>query len=91
MEWFERKIVEYVLVWAPYGHLQDEDVFPEFGMSVRQLRARFTAIVSRLTARAKDLDVFDQALLVRARELSFAECSETTAVRRQFGNADRSH
>jgi hypothetical protein len=86
MEWFERKIVEYVLLWAPYGHLRDEDVFPEFGMSVRQLRARFTTIISRLTARAKDLDVFDQALLVRARELSFPDCSEAAAVKQQFGN-----
>ncbi|MDT5171533.1 MAG: hypothetical protein QOD02_4883, partial [Mycobacterium sp.] len=41
MDWFDRRIVEYVLMWAPYGRLPDEDVFPEFGMTGHQLWVRF--------------------------------------------------
>jgi hypothetical protein len=26
MDWFDRKIVEYVVMWVPYGGVHDEDV-----------------------------------------------------------------
>ena len=26
MDWFDRKIVEYVVMWAPHGGVHDEDV-----------------------------------------------------------------
>jgi hypothetical protein len=54
-------------MWAPYGRLPDEDVFPEFGMTGHQLWVRFTAIVSNPTSRDGDLDELDRALVVRAR------------------------
>jgi hypothetical protein len=70
MEWFDRKIVEYVITWVPYGPLRDEEVFPEFGMGVRKLCSRFNAIVAKLAAAAADLDEVDRTLMIRARELA---------------------
>jgi hypothetical protein len=70
MDWFDRRIVEYVLRWAPYGRLPDEDVFPEFGMTGHQLWVRFTAIVSNPTSRDGDLDELDRALVIRARAVA---------------------
>ena len=32
IDWFDRKVLHYVLFWAPAGGMDDEDVFPEFGM-----------------------------------------------------------
>ena len=70
MDWFDRRIVEYVLMWAPYGRLPDEDVFPEFGMTGQQLCVRFTAIVSYLTSRDGDLNELDRSLIARARTVA---------------------
>jgi hypothetical protein len=67
MDWFDRKLVEYVLRWAPYGRLRDEDVFPEFGMATYQVYERFSRIVSMTVSRATDLDDLDRALVDRAR------------------------
>lgn len=72
MDWFDRKIVEYVLLWAPYGRLYDEDVFPEFGMDAHQLYERFSRVVSRMASRPTDLDDLDRALVDRARHLPSA-------------------
>lgn len=69
MDWFDRRIVEYVLMWAPYGRLLDEDVFPKFGMGALPLWARFAAIVSK-SSRAGDLDDLDRALVARARNVA---------------------
>lgn len=70
MDWFDRRIVEYVLTWAPYGRRMDEDVFPTFEMAPRQLWARFTAIVTTLTASAGDLNDCHRALVARARDMA---------------------
>lgn len=70
MDWFDRRIVEYVLMWAPYGRLPDEDVFPRFGMTGHQFGVRFTAIVSTLTSTDGDLDDLDRALIARARAVA---------------------
>jgi len=78
MDWFDRKVVEYVVRWSPYGPLHDEDVFPEFGMGVRQLRTRFNAIVAEQTARPTELDEPDRALLGRARVLLRAKHAART-------------
>ncbi|MDT5075792.1 MAG: polymerase sigma-70 factor, subfamily [Mycobacterium sp.] len=72
MDWFDRKIVEYVLLWAPYGRLHDEDVFPEFGMGAYQLYERFSRITSTMASRAAYLDDLDRALVDRARHLPSA-------------------
>lgn len=57
-------------MWAPYGRLLDEDVFPEFGMAGQQLWVRFSAIVSTLTSCDGDLDDLDRALVARARTVA---------------------
>jgi hypothetical protein len=66
MDWFERRIVQYVLMWAPYGLLPEDDVFPTFGMTGPELMARFAGIVSAATPPDRDLDDSDRALLDRA-------------------------
>jgi len=45
MDRFDRDILNHMLLWAPHGALFDEDVFPEFGMSVQQFRRRFVQLV----------------------------------------------
>jgi hypothetical protein len=85
MDWFDRKVVEYVVLWAPYGPLRNEDVFPQFGMGVRQLRLRFDAIVAGLADRVADLDELDRALVAQARELPRSDRTEETALRPCFG------
>jgi hypothetical protein len=70
MDWFDRRIVEFVLMWAPYGRLPNEDVFPEFGMTGHQLWVRFTAIVSNLTSCDGDLEERDRVLIARARTVA---------------------
>jgi hypothetical protein len=79
MDWFDRRVVEYVVLWAPYGPLHDEDVFPEFGMGVPQLCTRFDVIVARLTDRAAELDELDRALVAQAGELSRSKWTARTA------------
>ena len=49
MDWFDRKVLLYVLFWASAGGMDDEDVFPEFGMRVDQLNERFNSIVSTMS------------------------------------------
>ena len=87
MDWFDRKVVEYVVLWAPYGPMHDEDVFPEFGMGARQLRTRFDVIVARLTDRAADLDELDRTLMAQACALSRSKCTARTTVRRYLGES----
>ena len=67
VDWFDRKVLQYVLFWAPAGGMDDEDVFPEFGMRVDQLNERFNSIVSTLRGCSSNIDATDRDLLVRAR------------------------
>jgi hypothetical protein len=67
MDWFDRKVLQYVLFWAPAGEMDDEDVFPEFGMRVDQLNERFNSIISPLSGRSNNIDDSDRDLLARAR------------------------
>jgi hypothetical protein len=87
MDWFDRKVVEYVVLWAPYGPLHDEDVFPEFGMGARQLRTRFDVIVARQTDRAADLDELDRPLIAQACALSRSKWTARTGVRRSLNKS----
>jgi hypothetical protein len=34
-----------MLLWAPHSNLYDEDLFPRFGMNVKQFHQRFGALV----------------------------------------------
>jgi len=66
MDWFDRKVLHYVLFWAPAGGMDDEDVFPEFGMRVDQLNERFNSIISTLSGCSNNIDDGDRDLLARA-------------------------
>jgi hypothetical protein len=69
LDWFDRQIVQYVLLWAPYGTLYDEDIYPKFGMSARALIDRYARNVSTLilAANVRELDETDRTLLADAR------------------------
>ena len=69
LDWFEREILRFVLVWAPHGKLWDEDVYPMFGMTVEQLEDRFRSIVAALVPRLDHVAKADRELLDKARQL----------------------
>ena len=69
LDWFDREIVRYVLLWLPHGEMWDEDVYPLFGMTAEQLVDRFHRIISTSVPRSDRLANPDRALLNKAREL----------------------
>ena len=69
LDWFDREIVCYVLLWAPYGEVWDEDVYPMFGMTVDQLVDRFHRIIDLSVLRLGCLANSDRELLDKARQL----------------------
>jgi RNA polymerase sigma-70 factor, ECF subfamily len=69
LDWFDREIVCYVLLWAPYGELWNEDVYPVFGMTVEQLVDRFHRIIAMFVPRLGRLAKSDRELLEKARHL----------------------
>jgi RNA polymerase sigma-70 factor (ECF subfamily) len=66
LDWFEREILRFVLVWAPHGKLWDEDVYPMFGMRAEQLVDRFRSIVAAIVPRLDHVAQSDRELLDRA-------------------------
>ena len=69
LDWFDREIVRYVLLWAPHGEGRDEDVYPTFGMTVEQLIERFHRIIDTSVSRLGRLAKSDRELLDKARQL----------------------
>jgi RNA polymerase sigma-70 factor, ECF subfamily len=69
LDWFDREIVRYVLLWAPYGEGRGEDVYPTFGMTVEQLVDRFHRIIDTSVPRLGRLTKSDCELLDKARQL----------------------
>jgi RNA polymerase sigma-70 factor, ECF subfamily len=69
LDWFDREIVRYVLLWLPYGEMWDEDVYPMFGMTAEQLVDRFHRIIATSVPRLDRLAKSDRALLDKARQL----------------------
>jgi RNA polymerase sigma-70 factor (ECF subfamily) len=69
LDWFDREIVRYVLLWLPHGEMWDEDVYPMFGMTVEQLVDRFHRIIATSVPRLDCLAKSDRALLDKARQL----------------------
>ena len=63
MDWFDRRIVQYVLHWQPFGGPPEEEVLPRFGMSLPQLNRRFNRIVNRMEVQRETLRSEDVALL----------------------------
>jgi hypothetical protein len=70
MDWFERRILQYVVSCAPYNAMCDEDAFPEFGMRVDQLVRRFVEIVTAQREGGAHLAEEDRDLVSRARDLA---------------------
>lgn len=66
LDWFDRKIIEFILAWAPYDGPTDDETFPEFGMSTADLKARFVEIISMQTLLEHVMGSDDRALLQRA-------------------------
>jgi hypothetical protein len=62
---FDRDILKYMLLWGPHGALDDEDLYPEFGMNVEQFRRRFVHLVTSYALWR--LDPADRALVEGAR------------------------
>jgi RNA polymerase sigma-70 factor, ECF subfamily len=69
LDWFDREIVRYVLLWAPEGEVWDEDVYPEFGMTVEQLVNRFHRIIDASVPGLGRLAKSDRDLVDKARRL----------------------
>jgi RNA polymerase sigma-70 factor, ECF subfamily len=69
LDWFDREIVRYVLLWAPHGEGRDEDVYPTFGMTVEQLVDRFHRIIDTSVPLLGSLAKSDRELLDKARQL----------------------
>jgi RNA polymerase sigma-70 factor, ECF subfamily len=69
LDWFDREIVRYVLLWAPHGEVWDEDVYPTFGMTVEQLVDRFHRIIDTSVPGLGHLAKSDRELLDKARQL----------------------
>jgi RNA polymerase sigma-70 factor, ECF subfamily len=69
LDWFDREIVRYVLLWAPHGEGRDEDVYPTFGMTVEQLVDRFHRIIDTSVSPLGSLNTPDRELLDKARQL----------------------
>ena len=66
IEWFDRRILQFVLMWAPYGGSSDEDSFPQFGMTGYAVQMRFREIITTKVALSYHLSEADRALLSRA-------------------------
>jgi RNA polymerase sigma-70 factor, ECF subfamily len=69
LDWFDREIVRYILLWAPYGEARYEDVYPTFGMTVEQLVDRFHRIIDTSVSPLGSLNTPDRELLDKARQL----------------------
>jgi RNA polymerase sigma-70 factor (ECF subfamily) len=69
LDWFDREIVRYVLLWLPHGEMWDEDVYPMFGMTAKQLVHRFHRIIATSAPHLDRLAKSDRALLDKARQL----------------------
>ena len=69
LDWFDREIVRYVLLWLPHGEMWDEDVYPMFGMTAGQLVDRFHQIIATSVPRSDRLAKSDRELLDKARQL----------------------
>ncbi|MDV3128547.1 hypothetical protein M1247_26815 [Mycobacterium sp. 21AC1] len=66
MDSFDRRILQFVLAWAPYGGPREDEVWNQFGMTVEQLRDRFSRLVTDLVARLRSLPATDRALVEKA-------------------------
>ena len=64
---FDRDLMKFVVVWAPYGGPTDDELFPEFGISARQLRPRLQDIAVEYLS--MPLNTNDRTLLLAALDI----------------------
>lgn len=76
MDWYDRRIIEFVVRWAPFGGPPDDDLLPRFGLTRRQFAERFKYIVS--AKEEPTLADSDRELLAEARQLLTAVPKEPT-------------
>ncbi len=67
MDSFERQLVQFVVLWAPFGGPPAEEMLPSFGLSPPLLARRFNQIVSDLAQTTACLNEDDAHLLAEAR------------------------
>lgn len=63
LDYFLRDLVSYILLWAPYGPLADEDIFPRFGMTVVQC---FDRLETYLFTHSSDVGLADRRRIDQA-------------------------
>lgn len=61
---FERELIDYIVLWAPYGGPPADEILPRFGILNSELPDRVLEIVSRTLHDA--LPAADRVLLIRA-------------------------
>ena len=81
MDWFDRRIVQYMLCWHPFGGPPEDEVLPGFGMSLPQLNRRFSRIVKSMESHRDSLHTEDAALLTAVNRVKVE-----AAVRRELAS-----
>ncbi|WP_329780481.1 hypothetical protein [[Mycobacterium] nativiensis] len=69
MDQFDRQIVEYVRLWAPFGGPPEEEILPRFGLTIPQFNKRYRDVISALRANESTLPDDDRELLVTAQRV----------------------
>lgn len=72
-EQFDWEIVEFVLMWQPYGQPPEEDSIVRFGMSGSRLHERFTDVVTNAALRGRPLSGRQRDLVAHALALLYPE------------------
>lgn len=79
MDSFDRQIMQFMLVWAPFGGPPEEDVFPRFGLTKTQLGQRFDEIASALMSSGAEPTGCDAELLTLIRRISWDRANARVA------------
>jgi len=66
LDWYDRRILEYVLRWAPYSGPPADEAFVQFGLNPDELGRRFCAVVDAFARELESLERSDRELLDRA-------------------------
>lgn len=66
MDPFDRQIVQYARLWAPFGGPPQDEILPRFGLTVPQFTSRLGELISALQAAESTLAAEDRELLVAA-------------------------
>ena len=74
------EIIEFMVRWHPYGGPDEEDALPQFGMTLKDLRVRFAAVVCDFKAQSLVFQTERQKeLLMRAQQIVSADTASKHA------------